>query len=177
MRIRTRAFRFARALPVLALAACGSEPTSSAVRTAEGVQTGEAQAVAPAGVRAAIEANNARLIAAFVAGDAAAAAALFADDAVLLLPGVPTLSGRATIEQALAGAFGAVTYRSIVANIEEVQYFGDYALERGNSVFTYEAGGQTFVDQGKYIVAWTRGADGTWLIHRDVSNVTSSQVQ
>jgi uncharacterized protein (TIGR02246 family) len=163
--------RFARALPVLALAACNSAPTGAAERTATAAPS-LSQAVAPAGVRAAIEANNARLIAAFVAGDAAGAAALFADDAVLLLPGIDAIEGRAAIEQALAGAFGAVRYRSIVADIDEVQFFGDYALERGTTVMTYEAGGQTFVDRGKYMVAWTRGPGGEWLIHRDVSNVT-----
>ncbi|HYR11089.1 MAG TPA: nuclear transport factor 2 family protein, partial [Longimicrobium sp.] len=103
--------------------------------------------------------------------------ALFADDAVLMLPGVPQLHGRAAIEQALAGAFGAVKYHSILANVQEVQFFGDYALEMGTSVFTYEAGGQTFVDQGKYVVSWKRQPGGEWKIHRDVSNVTSSSVQ
>jgi uncharacterized protein (TIGR02246 family) len=167
--------RIARALPFVALAACGSAPTGAAEPNAAAVVAPSAsQAVAPAGVRAAIERNNARLIAAFVAGDAAGAAALFADDAVLLLPGIPALNGRAEIQQALAGAFAAVKYQSIVAEIDEVQYFGDYALERGTTVMTYTVGGQTRVDQGKYMVAWTRGPGGTWLIHRDVSNVTAS---
>lgn len=164
--------RFARALSLLALAACSSAPTGAAEKTAASAAPSLSQAVAPAGVRAAIEANNARLIAAFVAGDAAGAAALFADDAVLMLPGLDALHGRAAIKQALAGAFAAVRYRSIDARIEEVQFFGDYALERGTTVMVYEAGGQTFTDRGKYIVAWTRGPGGAWLIHRDVSNTS-----
>lgn len=175
MSFHVRSFRFARVLPFLAVAACTSAPTSSAVQTAEGTAPSASQGVAPAGVRAAIEQNNARLIAAFVAGDAAGAAALFADDAALMLPGIATVEGRASIEQVLAGAFTAVRYRSVKAAIDEVQFFGDYALERGTSEFVYEVGGQVFTDQGKYIVAWTRAADGTWLIHRDVSNVTSSR--
>lgn len=168
----TQIIRFARVLPILAIAACTSAPTDAAEQTAAGAAPSASQAVAPAGVRAAIESNNARLIDAFVAGDARRAAALFAPDAVLLLPGMDALEGRAAIEQALAGAFTAVRYRSIQAQIAEVQFFGDYALERGTTVMTYEAGGQTFSDRGKYIVTWTRGPGGTWLIHRDVSNVS-----
>jgi uncharacterized protein (TIGR02246 family) len=167
-----RPIRLVRALPFVALAACTSAPTGAAEPNAASAVPAAAQSVAPAGVRAAIEANNARLIAAFVAGDAAASAALFAEDAVLLLPGTDAIEGRAAIQQALAGAFSAVKYHSIVAHIDEVQFFGDYALERGTTVMTYTAGGQTMVDRGKYMVAWTRGPDGTWLIHRDVSNVT-----
>ncbi|HEX6041152.1 nuclear transport factor 2 family protein, partial [Longimicrobium sp.] len=144
-----RTLRFVRAIPFVILAACGAAPTGAAEQTTAAAAPSASQAVAPAGVRAAIERNNETLIAAFVAGDAAGAAALFAEDAVLLLPGVPALNGRAEIEQALAGAFTAVKYQSIVARIDEVQYFGDYALERGTTVMTYTIGGQTKVDHGK----------------------------
>jgi uncharacterized protein (TIGR02246 family) len=165
-----RAIRFARALPFVALAACTAAPTGAAEESTAPAAVPSATHADPAGVRAAIERNNAILIDAFVAGDAAAAAALFAEDAVLMLPGIDAIHGRAAIEQALAGAFSAVQYQSIVADIAEVQFFGDYALERGTTVMTYTAGGQTVTDRGKYMVAWTRGPDGTWLIHRDVSN-------
>lgn len=138
---RIRIVRFARALPFVALAACSSAPTTSAVQ-AEDTPPSASQAVAPASVRDAIERNNALLIDAFVAGDAAAAAALFAEDAVLLLPGMDGIQGRAAIQQALTGAFGVVRYRSVVAHIDEVQFFGDYALERGTTVMTYTAGGR-----------------------------------
>jgi uncharacterized protein (TIGR02246 family) len=176
MSFHIRIVRFARALPFVALAACSSAPTSSAVQAAEGTAPSASQALAPASVRDAIERNNALLIDAFVAGDAAGAAALFAEDAVLMLPGMDAIQSRAALEQALAGAFGVVRYQSVVAHIDEVQFFGDYALERGTTVMTYTAGGQTVTDRGKYIVAWTRGPGGTWLIHRDVSNTSGPEV-
>jgi uncharacterized protein (TIGR02246 family) len=169
--------RWGRMLPLVVIAACNTAPTET-TRAADAPVSLSASATAdPAHVRQAIDQNNARLIAAFVAGDAAGAAALFDDDAVLMLPGVPQLTGRAAIEQALDAFFGGVKYHSIVANVQEVQYFGDYALEMGTSVFTYEAGGRTIVDQGKYVVGWKRQPGGEWKIHRDVSNVTSSAVQ
>jgi len=172
MRARPTLSRWARILPVLAIAACDSAPTGAegAPEVRATLEAAPAQNVAD--VRREIEANNARLIQTFVAGDAAAAAAMFAEDAVLLLPGMPMVSGRAQIEQTLAGAFAVVRYVEIVAEIHEVQVFGNYALEMGTTRMTYEIAGQRHVDDGKYLVGWTREPGGTWKIHRDASNVT-----
>lgn len=175
MSIASPVARWGRMLPLVVIAACGTVPTESS--RAEAPASLSTAAADPAHIRQVIEQNNARLIETFVAGDAAAAAALFDDDAVLMLPGIPQITGRAAIEQALAGAFAAVDYHGIQANVQEVQFFGDYALEMGTSEFTYEVGGRTFVDQGKYVVGWKRQPSGEWKIHRDVSNVTSSSAQ
>lgn len=168
----SHAARWSRILPIVILAACDSAPTESSRIAAGTAPLSTAAAADPAGIRQEIERNNARLIETFIAGDAAAAAALFADDAVLMLPGVDQISGKAAIQQALASFFSFVIYRSIQANVQEVQFFGDYALEMGTTVMTYEAGGQTFTDRGKYLVAWQRQPSGEWKIHRDVSNVS-----
>lgn len=177
MSLISPAARWGRMLPLVAIAACGTAPTESSRAADAPAALTAAAAADPAQIRQVIEQNNARLIESFIAGDAAAAAAMFDDDAVLLLPGVPMITGRAAIEQALAGAFQVVKYRSVAANIHDVEFFGDYALETGTSQFTYEVGGQTIVDQGKYVVGWKRQPSGEWKIHRDVSNVTSSSAQ
>jgi uncharacterized protein (TIGR02246 family) len=168
--------RWGRMLPFVLLAACNTAPTESS-RAAGAAPLATAEAADPAGIRQVIEQKNAQLIQAFIAGDAAAAAAMFAEDGVLMLSGIPQITGRTAIEQALVGFFGAVKYHSVVANVQEVQFFGDYALEMGTTVFTYEAGGRTIVDHGKYIVGWKREPGGDWKIHRDISNTTSSSVQ
>lgn len=177
MSIISPAARWGRVLPFVVLAACNTAPTESSRAADAPAALTTATAADPAQIRQVIEQNNARLIETFIAGDAAAAAAMFDDDAVLMLPGVPPLTGRAAIQQALTGFFGAVQYRAVTASITDVQFFGDYALETGTSQFTYEVGGQTFVDQGKYVVGWKRQPSGEWKIHRDVSNVTSSSVR
>jgi uncharacterized protein (TIGR02246 family) len=168
--------RWGRVLPFVLLAACDTAPTES-TRAPDAPASLAAQAADPAHTRRVIDQNNARLIETFVAGDASAAAALFADDAVLMLPGVEPVAGKAAIEQALAGFFGVVKYHSIVANVQEVQFFGAYALETGTTVMTYDVGGRTIVGRGKYMVGWKRQPGGEWKIHRDVSNVTSSSAQ
>lgn len=171
MSLHRRSIRWTLLVPTLALFACESAPTAAAPAADAAPRASSVAANDdPAGVRRAIEANNARLIRTFLDGDAAAAASLFTEDAMLLFPGMEMLTGRAAIQQAFAGIFGVVRYTEVVANVHEVQVFGDYALEVGTSRFTYQAGGQTFVERGKYMVAWKRQPAGNWLIHRDVSN-------
>lgn len=167
--------RWGRVLPFVVLAACNTAPTESS--RADAAPLAASEAADPAHIRQVIEQKNARLIQAFLAGDAAGVAGMFTDDGVLMLNGMPQINGRAAIEQTLVAVFGAVKYHSVTANVREVQFFGDYALEMGTTEFTYEAGGQTVVDQGKYIVGWKREPGGDWKIHRDISNVTSSSVQ
>lgn len=169
--------RWGRVLPLVVLAACSTAPTESSRASDAAPLATAAEAADPAQIRQVIEQKNAQLIEAFIAGDASAAASMFAEDGVLMLAGIPQITGRAAIQQALVGFFGAVKYHSVVANVQEVQFFGDYALEIGTTVFTYEAGGRTVVDHGKYIVGWKREPGGDWKIHRDISNTTSSSVQ
>jgi hypothetical protein len=115
MSISSPAARWGRVLPLIVLAACGTAPTESSRAADAAASITTASAADPAGIRQVIEQNNARLIETFIAGDAAGAAALFTDDAVLMLNGMPQITGKAAIEQTLAGFFGAVRYRSIVA--------------------------------------------------------------
>lgn len=165
--------RLTRILPLLALAACNAAPTDADGASA-GIRATATIAAdnEPAAVRRAVDAGNEGLVRAMVAGDAAAAASFFADDAVLLLPGFPPLDGRAEIEAGFAAAFQSVRYVEILVDSREVQVFGSYALEMGTTRMTYEVGGQRFTDDGKYLVAWTREPGGAWKIHRDASNAT-----
>ncbi len=59
-----------------------------------------------------------------------------------------------------------------MANVQVMQFFGDYALETGTTVMTHDAGGQTVTNHGKYLVAWQRQPGGQWKIYRDVRNVS-----
>lgn len=171
MSIHRRTLRLSLLLvPVLALFACDAGPTAGAPADPAPRASSAAANDDPAGVRRAIEGNNARLIRTFLDGDAAAAASLFAEDAMLLFPGMEMLVGRPAIQQGFAGIFGAVRYIEVVADIREVQVFGDYAVEVGTSRFTYQVAGQTVTERGKYLVTWKRQPAGNWLIHRDVSN-------
>ena len=98
------------------------------------------------------------------ARDAAAAAACYTADAVLMPPGAPRMDGAAGAEgfwqAAIDAGLGNV---SIVADAIDVS--GDTAVTHG--ALSGEMGGQTLT--GKYIVVSKRTADG-WKIHRDIWN-------
>lgn len=119
---------------------------------------------------AAIRAATAAWTADYNAGDAAALAAHYAEDAVLQPPNAPSASGRAAIGEFL-GADSAVTKAAgLKFNIPgdgPVGISGDLAYEAGNFSVT-DAAGST-VATGKYIGVFNK-TDGKWLLVRDTWN-------
>ena len=92
--------------------------------------------------------------------DAAALAALFAEDGFVLPGGRPPVRGRAAIEKHYTGQGGPLSLRAIA-----------YAAEGGTG---YIIGGYTDTagkpDVGKFTLTLRKGADGRWLIMSDMDN-------
>ena len=130
---------------------------------------------APAGAhspRESIEAVLTAFAAAFNGGDGAGVAALYTDDAALLPPGGQRVDGRAAVltfwQGAIDGGLTNISLRTI-----EVEANGNLAYEVGT--FSLQApgeDGQPVTAEGKYVVVWKKGADGTWRLHRDIWNMT-----
>lgn len=89
--------------------------------------------------------------------------ALYTDDAVLLPPGQPRVSGHAAIRQFWAGLW-ALKATLALASVG-VRVAGDLAVEEGNWDFT--AG--EMKDHGKYVVIWAR-TGGSWKAIQDIWN-------
>lgn len=110
------------------------------------------------------------MAAAFAAGDAQRAAALYTDDACLMPAGAPSCDGRAAI-----GAFfdGAIGQGIVSARFTTQEAEGDemQAVETGRyELFAALPNGERQrVDDGRYLVMW-RKVDGDWRIHRDMFN-------
>ncbi len=103
--------------------------------------------------------------AAFDARDAAALAAIYAEDGVLMPPNSDTLIGRPAIEAYWAdfqasGIGGEIKDTDVYAYGDDGYTVGAYT--------TSDAGGAT-IDKGKYIVIW-RHVDGKWQNLYDIWN-------
>lgn len=119
---------------------------------------------------AAIRAINPTWFKAYNAGDADAITALYADDAVLSIPGAPAARGTAEIREAYAkdtaGAMAAgVT--NVQGTSPEFGVSGDLGWEWNTFTITDKSGAQ--VDSGKYVTVYGK-KDGKWLIVRDIWN-------
>ena len=99
------------------------------------------------------------------AGDAAAVAAMYTEDAALLPPGAPMVQGNAKVQEFWQSMLDS-GMSSLDLNAMEIIVSGSNASDVGT--FTYAAGDTT--GAGKYITLWVKGDDGSWRVHRDIWN-------
>lgn len=105
--------------------------------------------------------------------DADALAALYTEDAIMLPPGAPPITGRDRIRSLFArqfarseGTYEFQTYELVVT--------GDWAYRRGSYVATVDpAQGDAVRLEDKFIDIWRRSPDGEWRIARDIWNHTA----
>jgi uncharacterized protein (TIGR02246 family) len=116
-----------------------------------------------------IEEVNAKFEQALTAGDAAAIAALYAEDAVMFPPASPPVEGRANI-QALWQSFIDAGVTSLDLNATEIASSGDLAYDLGTFSITTKTDSGEMPGSGKYLVVWHKSADGTWQLYRDIWN-------
>jgi ketosteroid isomerase-like protein len=115
------------------------------------------------------------LVTAFNAEDAARAALLYAEDAVLMPANMPMVKGRAAIEGHFRKEFAAVDMTLQLKPIESMLE-GSQGFGTGTSAFTPKrggtsqaAGGVGTVETGKYLLLFKRvGTD--WKIAYDIFN-------
>jgi uncharacterized protein (TIGR02246 family) len=120
---------------------------------------------------AAVRAINPAWFAAYNAGEMDKVAALYADDAVLSIPGAPAARGGAAIREALAKDQAASAAAGVTLNAgssrADVGVSGDLGWEWNTFSVTDKSGAT--VDTGKYVTVYAR-RDGKWVIIRDIWN-------
>ena len=97
-------------------------------------------------------------------------AALYADDAILMMPGTPAISGRSAIRAAYEkdiAAFAKSGYSDNQGKDSNVSVSGDVGWESNTYTITDKAGKQ--IEAGKYVTVFGR-KDGKWVITRDIWN-------
>jgi uncharacterized protein (TIGR02246 family) len=120
-------------------------------------------------VKSDIDAANAKWVAAFNKGDAAAVAQLYTEQATLLPPGAPMAHGRAAIQDFWQHAIQD-GLKNIALKAQRVDQFGGAAREIGEfSLDAPDAQKQMTHVEGKYVVLW-RQSRGAWKLDTDIWN-------
>jgi uncharacterized protein (TIGR02246 family) len=119
--------------------------------------------------RQAIDAQRAVWSAAVMASDVPRVVALYTEDAKLLPPNSPVISGRAAITQ-MFGQFPPAG--DVKLNTIEVMGTDSSATVRGvYSMNLMPAGAPAAIaDTGKFVELWRKQGDGSWLIVWDIWN-------
>jgi uncharacterized protein (TIGR02246 family) len=131
---------------------------------------GLALPVAADDVRAAIEQTNAQIVEAFKAGDAAAIAGFYSEDAKMLPPEATEVTGRDAIQKLWQGWLDD-GFKDLTLESTEVEASGDLAYEIGDFSLQVPAENNTMATAtGNYLVVWTRASGGDWQQHVDTWN-------
>jgi uncharacterized protein (TIGR02246 family) len=96
-------------------------------------------------------------------------AATFAEDALLLPPGRPRVSGRANIRALFAAIWPLKASLSFVPGTIRID--GDLAIEEGTWVWSMPGPHGTVNDHGNLLVIWHR-TDTSWEVTHDIWNST-----
>ena len=123
-------------------------------------------------IRSAIDANNKAITTAINSGDAAAMAAMYADDAVNYSAGEEPAAGKAAILASAQKWLGSMKVNA-TASTDTLIVMGDLALEIGQYSGTMTpnaAGASPIQDHGRLMTLWKKQPDGSWKIFRDMSN-------
>ncbi len=117
-----------------------------------------------------ISATNRQFEEAIARGDAAGCAAVYTEDAKILPPDSPELTGRQAGQEVWQGIIN-LGVKSVSLQTLELEEMGDTAVERGAATVRIQGeGGEMIEAAAKFIVLWKRQADGAWKWHWDCWN-------
>ena len=129
--------------------------------------------------KAALNALRDKVMAAVNSNDAAAVAACYTDDAIMMSPNEASAEGKQAIQASYQDMFqqGAV---KVALTARETEVSGDWAFETGTSSATVtpktapkSAAKKTdkpFEVVSRYVVVLKKQADGSWKVHLDMGN-------
>ena len=117
-------------------------------------------------VRKSVAEGNRKFGAAADRKDYAGMAALYTDEAKVLPPDAPIVTGRKAIEEFWRSAAAALGLTSVTLKTLDLEAAGDNAYEVGEADLRLSSGPAKV----KYVVVWLKGDDSQWRIHRDIWN-------
>jgi uncharacterized protein (TIGR02246 family) len=130
-----------------------------------GAAGNEAAAAAPGAAADAVKQAEQAMLAGWKAKDAAKVAGLYAEDAVVAVPGMPAAKGRDAIAKDIAADLKDPAFSIDFANeATEVAASGELAYTRGTFRvgFTDPATKRPTTQTGNYVTVFQKGSDGSW---------------
>ena len=123
-----------------------------------------------AAMRDTIQAREKEWSAAFIAGDAAAIANLYTEDAMQVQPSGASPTGREAITAQMKKQLDTLNVTAREDVPEEVFVAGNYVVEIGHYSYsgTTKKGNKPVSASGRYMVLWRKDADGVWRLLRDI---------
>ena len=113
---------------------------------------------------------NSRFLEAYKQRDAVGMASIYTDDARILPPNEPMISGRAAIKDFWQNFLNKGEGEAILEAVS-VEIKGDTLIEIGAYVLEIKQdNGQTIKDEGKHVVIWKQQDDGSWKWAIDIFN-------
>ena len=160
-----------RSLALVALVTACSKTEAPAADAA--ANSPASASVSPADIMA-VKALDSAWFAHYNANHPDSLAALYADDAVVMIPGMPMIRGRAAIQDGYRKDMGEMAKAGYINNVgkqSEISVSGDLGYESNVFTVTDKSGKQ--IDAGKYVTVFAR-KDGKWMIVRDIWNSDSA---
>ena len=112
---------------------------------------------------------------AFRAGDVAAIAASYTVDAIAMPPDGPTEIGREAVAGTFEQMFSMGSTEDSSLTTDEMGVGDEWVFRRGHfSLVIKPEEGDPVSSTGEFIEIWTKGADGTWRISRDIWNMDAA---
>jgi uncharacterized protein (TIGR02246 family) len=108
------------------------------------------------------------------------ATAYYAEDASVLLPGKPVVTGKASIQRLLKPYLDDKNFaQSCTTDMAEVAKSGDMAYTQGtcSMTTTNPKTQKTVTEKNKYVGVYMKQSDGSWKCVADISNADGAAVQ
>jgi uncharacterized protein (TIGR02246 family) len=114
----------------------------------------------------AVKAVNSTRMAALQAADVEKYSSAYAEDAVVLPPHSPEITGREAIRARISAGLKEIAVEQTIQDEEHVLMSPGWMVERGRYVFEVSprSGGPEREEAGNFLIIWKREADGQWKI-------------
>ena len=118
-----------------------------------------------------IRRQSERHVAAHRLASADSIVAMYADDVVVQFPDIPDARGRAGARDMFASILAGMKVDTLLVTPDTIEVHGDAAYEWGTYHQVYTPQGKPRVrEDGRYVIRWQRGANGTWRVSRFTGN-------